>query len=40
MDVNTGAVLAMASYPNTNDLNNWVGGISNAAYQALEAPLP
>ncbi len=38
MDVNTGAVLAMASYPNTNDLNNWVGGISNAAYQALEAP--
>ena len=40
MDVNTGAVLAMASYPNTNDLNNWVGGISNAAYQALNADCP
>ncbi len=38
MDVNTGAVLAMASYPNTNDLNNWVGGISEANYKALEAP--
>jgi len=34
MDVNTGAVLAMASYPNYN-INNWVGGISQTQYQAL-----
>ncbi len=30
-----GQVLAMASYP-TYDLNEWVGGISTAHYQALE----
>ncbi len=34
MNVNTGAVLAMASYPGY-DLNDWVGGISQANYAAL-----
>ncbi len=34
MNVNTGAVLAMASYP-TYNLNAWVGGISQANYNAL-----
>lgn len=33
-NVNTGAVVAMASYP-TYNLNDWVGGISQANYQAL-----
>jgi len=33
-DVNTGAILAMASYPSYS-LNDWVGGISTAAYNAL-----
>jgi penicillin-binding protein 2 len=33
-DVNTGAILAMASWP-TYSLNDWVGGISDAAYAAL-----
>ena len=36
MNVDTGAVLAMASYP-TYNLNAWVGGISTAAYSALSA---
>lgn len=36
LDVRTGAVLAMASYPSYN-LNEWVGGISQANYQALQA---
>jgi penicillin-binding protein 2 len=36
MNVDTGAVLAMASYP-TYNLNAWVGGISSAAYTALSA---
>ncbi len=40
MNVNTGAILAMASYPNTNDLNEWVGGISVANYDALNADCP
>ncbi len=34
MDVDTGAVLAMASYP-TYNLSDWVGGISQADYNAL-----
>ncbi len=34
MDVNTGAILAMASFP-TYNLNDWVGGISQANYNAL-----
>jgi penicillin-binding protein 2 len=33
-DVQTGAVLAMASYPSYS-LNQWVGGISSANYNAL-----
>jgi penicillin-binding protein 2 len=37
LDAQTGAVLAMASFPNY-DLNEWVGGISQAQYQALNAP--
>ncbi len=37
LDAQTGAVLAMASYP-TYSLNEWVGGISEAQYQALLAP--
>ena len=36
MNVNTGAVVAMASYPNY-DLNAWVGGISQANYAQLSA---
>jgi penicillin-binding protein 2 len=36
MNVNTGAVLALASYP-TYDLNDWVGGISAATYAGLSA---
>jgi penicillin-binding protein 2 len=36
MNPQNGQVLAMASYP-TYDLNEWVGGISNANYQALKA---
>ena len=34
MDAHTGAVLAMVSLP-TYDLNEWVGGISDANYKAL-----
>jgi penicillin-binding protein 2 len=34
MNAHTGAVLAMASYP-TYDLSEWVGGISQAAYDGL-----
>ncbi len=34
MDAQTGAVLAMASYPSYN-LTTWVGGISTSAYHAL-----
>ena len=37
MDPNTGAVLAMASYPTYNP-SVWAGGISQAAYQALTSP--
>lgn len=37
LDVRTGAVLAMASYP-TYNLNQWIGGITNANYKALQAP--
>ncbi|HLJ07715.1 MAG TPA: hypothetical protein VKX24_04210, partial [Acidimicrobiia bacterium] len=33
-DVNTGAILAMSSWP-TFSLNDWVGGISNSQYAAL-----
>jgi penicillin-binding protein 2 len=36
LDAQTGAVLAMASSP-TYSLNEWVGGISEANYQALSA---
>jgi penicillin-binding protein 2 len=36
MNPQNGQVLAMASYP-SYDLNEWVGGISNANYQALQA---
>jgi penicillin-binding protein 2 len=36
MNPQNGQVLALASYP-TYDLNEWVGGISSAHYQALEA---
>jgi penicillin-binding protein 2 len=36
MNVNTGAVLAMASFP-TYDLNAWVGGISTPVYDSLSA---
>ena len=36
LDAQTGAVLAMASSP-TYDLNEWVGGISQANYDALSA---
>ena len=37
IDPNNGAVLAMASWP-TYDLNQWVGGISQADYAAITAP--
>lgn len=36
MDATTGTVLALASYPSYN-LNEWVGGISTANYDALKA---
>ncbi len=36
LDPRSGAVLALASYPGYN-LNEWVGGISEANYQALES---
>jgi penicillin-binding protein 2 len=36
MDPETGAVYAMSSYPSYNPME-WVGGISTANYQALEA---
>jgi len=36
MNVQTGAVLALASYP-SYDLNQWVGGISSAQFAAIEA---
>jgi penicillin-binding protein 2 len=36
LNAETGAVLAMASYP-TYTLNEWVGGISTATYDALQA---
>lgn len=36
MNVNTGAVLAMASSP-TYNLNQWIGGISVANYAAIQA---
>jgi penicillin-binding protein 2 len=36
MDVQTGAVLALASYPGY-DLNEWVGGISAPQFAAIEA---
>jgi len=36
MNVETGAVLALASYPSYS-LTKWVGGISSATYQALTA---
>jgi len=36
MDVNTGAVLAMASYP-TYNISDWIGGISVPQYQTLFA---
>jgi len=36
LDARTGAVLAMASYPSEN-LSQWVGGISSANFAALQA---
>jgi penicillin-binding protein 2 len=36
MDVETGAVLALASYPSYS-LTEWVGGISTANYEALQS---
>jgi len=36
LDARTGAVLAMASYPSEN-LSQWVGGVSNANFAALQA---
>ncbi len=36
MNPQSGAILAMSSYPNYNP-NTWIGGISNTDYQALQA---